>query len=336
MCEKSFALHAAKRTHPSSIAKTSQLLIKYCNIAAMKRNSRDYKKGATDGTGVLREAKSLIVYPVSRQAREPSLVKELKAQRKPGLRGNVPPTVCTAEATILQECDANVTENTSSTARDTARATNNSTEAETLVGAFSNNEVDVDDLEEGLTTPGVSPSTLLEAVAVEDDRAQIEEEVRQQVFQEAVQADVVPPLNERKVARVTLTILVLLALVLAVGLGLGLSNTGSSSPENEVAGQQESQGDDVPVNNGIVSGVPTLEKVRSQGKVKCGMLGNADPETGEIKFSPTLMMWCKAMALIALGEPDGAVPISVTPGTRFMMLANQTIDIEIVGSTHTM
>ncbi|CAB9521716.1 extracellular solute-binding protein [Seminavis robusta] len=193
----------------------------------------------------------------------------------------------------------------------------------------------------GMPQQQLPQDPIVEAVAVQDDlleRAQIEEEIRNTILQEAVQADVIPVQvpdvidermgdnkepNSMKHILCGVVSLVLL-LVLVLGLGLGLSK----------------EKDDVTTNNMENTKRPTLEVVRERGYVRCGMnnLGFAsiiDPEQSD-QLAGFNVQQCRVMASLVFGDPDKFEQVWVTPFSRFELLADGTVDITTEGTTHTM
>ena len=89
----------------------------------------------------------------------------------------------------------------------------------------------------------------------------------------------------------------------------------------------------------IVSHPPTLMRLREEGVLRCGVpvrrgFSVVNQVTG--KKEGMSVDFCKAVAAAVLG-PDGEVElVDVTSETRFLALANRSIDVLMYGDTHTM
>lgn len=227
------------------------------------------------------------------------------------------------------------------------------------------------DLEQGLipATAAVSSDmtilseTALEAVAVSpqdeaEKKAQMEQEIRRQIYEEAVPAQVVAmgqDINTTSDAvrvgndtdgtlvdkdiprnRKVLCLLVgiaLAAIVLSVGLGLGLTKKSETLGDALVG--------DTVVDAQLVS-LPTLEQVRRRGFIRCGVteFGFIDiyknHDASQPVFEGFNVEQCRTMALAALGDPDKYEIVLCDHYTRFSYLTNKTIDIMTEAATHTM
>ncbi|CAB9497803.1 Putative amino-acid ABC transporter-binding protein YhdW [Seminavis robusta] len=185
------------------------------------------------------------------------------------------------------------------------------------------------------------PATLFEAVKVEDERAQIEEEIREQVeseirnrvLEEAVQADVVKTEvpSERKLVRpANLALLLICVLALALGLTLGLSNGDHNVPEES---KKTAQG-----SSEVTDARSTIDMIKERGYVRCGLLPAWawNDDTKQPVEDEMTVKYCRAMALAALGDSSKIEPVWVTFGTRFILLANNSIDITLTRDTHSM
>ncbi|CAB9511847.1 extracellular solute-binding protein [Seminavis robusta] len=218
-----------------------------------------------------------------------------------------------------------------------AETDSNEEEEEADMDPSSHNEL-------GLAPQQDRSSLLLEAVAVEDDRAQMQEEIRQQVLQEAVHADVVVTEgpNEQRTTLFILAVVGVLAVALGLGLGFGLSGR-NNSPDASMDASSNAENPGIPPSNGtiieqpIVDDRPTLELVQERGYVICGLgeFNDWDPEKEQLTEALGAQ-YCKAMALLALGDPEKVQPLWVTSATRFELVKNRSVDIEIFGTTHNM
>ena len=273
---------------------------------------------------------------------------------------------------------------------------------EVQVGQEQEQEQDVLDLEQGVSScfqlyqedaasvartnatevPGSSMDLTVpieaEAVDVEEQRAQMEQEIRQAILQETVQAAQVEiVVNDNAVNRGGDDIdndrqrqqqqsgtrdegrtkaadskgklhwkrqvfwgiaFAVIAVALVLGLAMGLSRKNgdtTTTVEEEEAGAAVD----------ALSSLSTLEQVRQRGYVRCGMTEFAfatfassfDVVHSKDVFSHGFNVeQCKAMALLALGDPTKYEQVQCDHYTRFSFLANGTIDVMTEGATHTM
>ncbi|KAL7545849.1 hypothetical protein ACHAWF_009200, partial [Thalassiosira exigua] len=75
---------------------------------------------------------------------------------------------------------------------------------------------------------------------------------------------------------------------------------------------------------------PTLQIVQERGHVRCGLL-NATIESKE----GLLFDLCRSVAAVLLGNPDDFVGVRATSSTRFDLLHGRTVDLLLLGDTHT-
>lgn len=212
--------------------------------------------------------------------------------------------------------------------------------------------------------------TPIEAIAVspEDearDRADLEQELRQKILLEAVPAEVIGELpklkgsgdnhyvtnkdttspnstNKRKLILIAAFVAIA---VLAVGLGVGLgssnnkdtSSVGKGAPSNGNTGLVDTATSDASLDD-----LSTLEQVRQRGYVRCGVtefgfvsiLENSG--ASQPVFEGFNVQQCRAMAMLALGDPDKYEIVLCDHYTRFSYLTNYSIDIMTEAATHTM
>ena len=210
--------------------------------------------------------------------------------------------------------------------------------------------------------------TALEAVAVSPEeeaekKAQMEQEIRRQIYEEAIPAQVMGQDNmngtiadggqvgssaegvNNQVPRKRKTLcwivgMVLLAIVVGTGLGLGLTKKSKSKTATATL-----LGDGLGGNTDIDAqffNLSTLEQVRKRGFIRCGVtefgfinIYNTEDDS-QPAFEGFNVEQCRTMALAALGDPDKYEIVLCDHYTRFSFLTNHTIDIMTEAATHTM
>eukprot|EP00579_Thalassiosira_antarctica_P013409 CAMPEP_0201945108 /NCGR_PEP_ID=MMETSP0903-20130614/53734_1 /ASSEMBLY_ACC=CAM_ASM_000552 /TAXON_ID=420261 /ORGANISM="Thalassiosira antarctica, Strain CCMP982" /LENGTH=869 /DNA_ID=CAMNT_0048488167 /DNA_START=93 /DNA_END=2702 /DNA_ORIENTATION=+ len=75
---------------------------------------------------------------------------------------------------------------------------------------------------------------------------------------------------------------------------------------------------------------PTLEIVQERGHVRCGM-SNATINSGEGFY----LDLCRSVAAVVVGNPDSFEGIHVTSTNRWQHLLDRTVDLVVLGDTHT-
>ena len=213
--------------------------------------------------------------------------------------------------------------------------------------------------------------TALEAVAVSPEeeaekKAQMEQEIRRQIYEEAVPAQVMgQDMNStisdggqvgdntegvdkeisRKRKRLYWVVgMALAAIIVSTGLGLGLANKSESKSNSETA-MEATLGDGLVGDTALDAqffNLSTLEQVRRRGFIRCGVteFGFIDIYKNDDGSQPVFegfnVEQCRTMALAALGDPDKYEIVLCDHYTRFSYLTNNTIDIMTEAATHTM
>lgn len=203
-----------------------------------------------------------------------------------------------------------------------------------------------------------SASTLpfeVQATAVEDEEvttALMEKEIRKRILGEAVKACVVEQNDvndneeeekeaaKKRKEKKRIYLLLLIVLVLAIGLGVGLTRAkDTDSNASETAAKTVFVDPD--------ANLTTLELVRKRGHVRCGVsvfdfakfvdeADNANPPVTGPHLEGMNVEQCRAMALLALEDPNQYELVLFDVYKRFTNLKDGDIDVMPDGSTHTM
>lgn len=190
-----------------------------------------------------------------------------------------------------------------------------------------------DTFEESLTT-------VITAMTVDDDVAEIEERVRRELEQK-IRNSFLKNVVEASAVEVTrkndikcLHILGKIApLLLLVG-GVLAAIFGS------VAARKNKGAPTVSTSNPDGVNLSTLDRVRERGHVKCGLYeshaGFSNYNEDTKRLEGLNVDQCRAISIAVFGTPDKIEPVFVSPANRFLLLANQSMDVLTQTVTHTM
>ncbi|CAB9529663.1 Putative amino-acid ABC transporter-binding protein YhdW [Seminavis robusta] len=168
-----------------------------------------------------------------------------------------------------------------------------------------------------------------EITAVRVDESKVEEEIRNRIIDEAVEAVVVVEdkdhNNTTRWALVGLCGVLIVAVVVAVAVVLASNQTNDA-----VTAVSEEEVKDTR---------PTMEQVRERGYVRCNTWGTwalsfPNPETG--KHEGLNVDYCRAIAVAVFGDPDRYEIVSDQVEDSFVMLANGQVDVVTSAFTHNM